>query len=170
MNKVFDKIQNILYVIGGIFFVFTMLLMVFNVILRSAFNFPIPGAYETTGWGASFFAAVAIPIAAMRGTHIRVDILVSRFRGALRLIVECIATIFDVSFATVLSYAGFQYAMRMLASGEATPSLSLPIGPARILWALSAAIMVIVNLRRLIGLPRKYLKAASEGQRKEQSE
>ena len=158
MDKVFNILQRILYIIGGIFFCFTVLLVVLNVILRSAINFPIPGAYELTGWGTAFFAAVAIPIATLRGTHIRVDILVSRFRGVLRLICEFIATIFDVFFASVISYAGFEYAIQMLIAGESTPSLAFPIGPARLLWAISAVVMVLANLRKLVAMPRQYLQ------------
>lgn len=162
MNRVLSILEKALYIIGGFFFCFTMLLMVFNVILRAAFNSPIPGAYEMTGWGASFFAAVAIPIGTIKGTHIRVDILVSKIKGKARFLIECIATVFDILFAVVLAYAGFTFALTMLNSGEATPSLGLPIGPARLLWAISAIIMVIVSIRKAFGLHGKYVKVPED--------
>lgn len=155
MNKVFDKAEKVLYAIGGVFFCFTMLLMVFNVIGRAFFNAPIPGAYEMTGWGASFFAAVAIPIAILRGTHIRVDILVSKIHGVPRLVLEIFATVCDVAFAFILTYGGFQYALKMLAQNEVTNSLHVPIGPARLLWAISAAVMVLANIRKMILFHKK---------------
>lgn len=158
MKTIFDRIKQVLYIIGGVFFCFTMLLMVVNVIGRSFFDAPVPGAYELTGWGASFFAAVAIPIATLSGTHIRVDILISRLKGKIRLVLEFVATIFDVFFAAALSYGGFVYAFKMLSSGEATNSLAVPIGPARLLWAISAAVMVIANIYRLFKLPGEVLK------------
>lgn len=161
MGKVIDKAQKVLYVVGGVFFCFTMLLMVFNVIGRSFFNAPIPGAYELTGWGAAFFAAVAIPIATMRGTHVRVDILVNKIKGVPRLVLEIFATVCDVIFAAILTYGGFQYAIQMLAQGEATNSVHMPIGPARLVWAISAAIMVIANIYKLSRHPSRMKKQES---------
>ena len=159
MGKVINKAQKVLYIVGGAFFCFTMLLMVFNVIGRSFFDTPIPGAYELTGWGAAFFAAVAIPIATMSGTHVRVVIVVSKIKGAPRLALEIFATVCDVVFSAILTYGGFQYAIQMLAQGEVTNSVNMPIGPARLAWAISAAIMVIANIYKLTQHPSRTQKA-----------
>lgn len=149
MGKIVEKAEQVLQIFGGIFFCLTMFLIVFNVIGRSFFNAPIPGAYELTGWGTSFFAAVAIPIATMRNTHIRVDILVNKIKGVPRLILEIFATVCDILFAALLTFGGFKYAIQMLAQNEVTNSLAVPIGPARLVWAISVAVMVVVNIRKL---------------------
>lgn len=163
MGKVIEKAEKVLYIFGGIFFCLTMLLIVVNVLGRSLLERPVPGAYEMTGWGTSFFAAVAIPIAAMRNTHIRVDILVHKIKGVPRLVLEIFATVCDILFAALLTFGGFRYAIQMLAQNEATNTLNVPIGPARLVWAISVLVMVVVNIRKLF-LLRSGILAPNVGE------
>jgi TRAP-type C4-dicarboxylate transport system permease small subunit len=149
MAKVFNIIYKTLLIVGGVFLVATMCLIAGNALIRSIFNFPIPGYYELTGLLASFFCALAIPMCTISGTHIKVDILTMRLKRMPKIVLAYVAHGLDLIIGCVLAYAGYMLAIKMLIQGEATPSIGAPIGPARLVWAICCSFIVLAKIYQI---------------------
>lgn len=86
----------------------------------------IPGAYEIVTLGMRFLIPLALPYVFWIGGHVAVDMLVDRFRPALRGPITRAGIALSALVMAYLTFAVINRAFTVAASGELTSDLQLP--------------------------------------------
>jgi TRAP-type C4-dicarboxylate transport system permease small subunit len=154
MMDAFERlIRRIVLIVDGaaaIFLAIITALTFLTVILRYVFNLTLPGSFDIGRLllGIAIFWGIAV--AAYRKEHIQVDIVWSvlprRWQGILNLF----ADIVFLGFAGIFAVMFWRQTMVMMASGETTFELDVPIWPFHMVAWLGIALTTVVLAVRII--------------------
>ena len=158
MNFISDMLERINkggLIIGGVFLIAGMLLLISNIFGRFV-HFIIPGTYEMFELIMAIPVAFAVAYAALQGTHVSVDLIVSRFPPKLRAAAEILAH--GVSFAiwALMAYAGAELAFEN-GLNEISETLEIPYLPFRLVWIFCLFLFCLVYLLDLYRSIRRFL-------------
>jgi len=121
-----------------------------QVVMRDAFNAPVPGLEEATRWGLISLVYLALPLLIATNEQIRFSELVDRLPGAARRILERLHLIVGAAALIVLIDAAIGSALQN--ASNRTPMLNLPfkvfIAPMVIGLAATALGALYFGLRR----------------------
>ena len=124
--------------------VFTMVIIVANVISRRFLWGPIPGTVELVEMSGAILLAMAVAYTAINKGHIMVGVLVERFPLRIQAIVGLVVNAIALFFIFLLARETFVYAARMMTRGYSTGLLRLPIAPSIYLVAIGFAMLALV--------------------------
>ena len=129
------------------------LLTLADVIGRSRFNAPISGAYELTELLFVIVVALVLGYSAIRGSHVRIDIIVSRFPEKAQYVIDAISYIVSSAFFLVASWRVVLQAIQVNSQGTLSGILGIPLYP--FYWVLAfgfflTGLMFLVNFFRFI--------------------
>lgn len=148
-----EKSGNILNLISeasGLIAGFATIVMVgfvtLNMILRKAFNFPIPGFYDITSLLGIIFYSFGIVYAAIKGAHISVSIVLTRLPERYRRMLGFFNRIIIVVFSGLLAYAGGIMIKEQWLVGEGTTDLKIPLIPFRLVVVAAFVLLIILIL------------------------
>ena len=138
-----------------------MFMIVADIILRAAFNIPLPSTVEISESAMVFIAFLAFGYTEATGGHIRVDILASRLpeRAASWLnILGCLVGIF---FYGLILWDTGQHAIQSWHVREfMTGQLPLPVYPAKFMVPLGCVLLIV---QFLVGLVKSSSRALGTG-------
>lgn len=106
-----------------------MLFTVLNVIMRAFFNSPIPGDVELTEVGMVGVGFLGLAWCAMKGMHIRVDLVVSFLPKRLQAIIDSFGYLIGLGITVLLAWRGFVEGQGYRALKNLSASLGFPIYP-----------------------------------------
>ena len=118
-----------------------MFLTLFDVIGRT-FDHPIPGAVEVTELIMGMMIYLAIGYTTFMRGHIRVDILISRFRPRVQAVFDLITVSIGLAFALLISWRLFLQAASRISNNDLTQIWELPVWPAAFVMAIASVLMV----------------------------
>lgn len=104
----------------------SLIVLFINVILRYIFNSSIYGADELARILFVWMSWLGISIGERRSEHIRIDMLVNRFKGVPGKMVELIANLVTFSILAVLVYEGLNVVAIYFQKGVTTPMYNIP--------------------------------------------
>lgn len=143
-------------VIGAVSMVAMMLLIVSNVVYR-LFGHIIVGSYELTEVLILISGAFALAYAAVKGSHVVVKAIVSRFRPKVQAGLDAL-----MSFISLGIWGSILWATTVLISQrwltEVTEMLKVPYLPFRFIWIIGLGIACLVYLVQLIRAVVKVVK------------
>ena len=139
MERFFNRISDVLGWISSILFLLLLLNVVYDVVMRYAFN-DVSIAFQEMEW--HLFSAVfllGVPYALKAGGHVRVDIFYERLSYRATAIIDILGTLFFLfPFCLLVAWYGIDFAKESYALGE---TLGDPGGlPYR--WIIKAVIPV----------------------------
>ena len=130
-----------------------MFMIVADIILRAAFNIPLPSTVEISESAMVFIAFLAFGYTEATGGHIRVDILASRLP-------ERAASWLNILFSLILWDTGQQAIESWHVREFMTGLLPLPVYPAKFMVPLGCALLIV---QFLVGLVKSSYKALGRG-------
>lgn len=142
--------------LGGIFLIAGLLLLMSNIFGRFA-HLVIPGSYELFELIMAIPVSVALVYAALKKTHVVVDLIISRFPPRLGAAAEILTSLLSFATWALIAWGGAQLAYE---SGlrETTDLLRVPFVPFRIvfvfclfLFCLTYLVDLFRAIRRLLG-------------------
>lgn len=116
-----------------------------NIFLRSVWV-PIKGTFELVGYFTAVMMAFAQGYTQMRKGHIAVDIVVLRFSGRARKILDGINCLICTAFFALVSWEIAKYASTLWRTGELTETLQIIYYPFVYAVALGCAVLALVFL------------------------
>lgn len=147
-------IDAIIRASGKIAFVavcFICLVVLSNVAGRYLFRSPFMGTIEIVELVMVIIVSAAVPFAALRGRHIRVDLLVSRLPKRVKRAVLALGLLLSTSIFGLVSYQCIIVAHSYLArTGEVTHVLSIPYVPFRFILAAGMLLLTLELLKQAI--------------------
>lgn len=132
-----------------------MLLTVADVFLRFFFNSPISGTTELT---QLFMVAVVFPALAwcgVTGGHIKVDLIVGRFRPRIQAIIDIITLLLSLFIFTIITWRSFLESMQMT---KTSSLLGIPIAPFYYTLTFSFGLLCLVIITLIIANFKKVVK------------
>jgi TRAP-type C4-dicarboxylate transport system permease small subunit len=156
-ERILELISPWLSRIGGLAMLAMTLVLVANIIWRNITGLAFKITYESVQLIAIPMVSFSLIVATIKGRHIIVDILISRFSAKMQLILRCITSLIGLGILATLTWANIRYAGEMMIYGETTPVIELPVAPFRIIWTISLAIIcfvLIVDIFQIIEMIR----------------
>ena len=114
----------------------------------------------------AIFAFAGIAYCQREGGHIRMDVVVGRFRGRVKWAAELVATIALVIIVSVLIYGSYHHFLRSfdfqspLWSRDSSIDISIPLWPAKLVVPVALTLLWIRLIIQLVGFARA-LRAGS---------
>jgi len=127
-----------------------VLLTVADVVMRRFFNAPIGGTFELTRVILGTIVFFSLAYCAVKGGHIVVDVLVTRFPQWAQSGIGIIIHLLSVAIMFVISWRLFAYTVKMEAVGEVTAIWSIPVYPFVLLAALGSTLATIIFFIQLV--------------------
>lgn len=121
-----------------------MMSLVFADVILRPMGFPIVGSYEISG----LLGGVAISFALAKVTrekgHVAVELLMSRTRPSIRLVINKITQALSLILFALISWQSAKYARALWESGEVTMTIGLPFYPVVYGIAVTSAVVALV--------------------------
>jgi TRAP-type C4-dicarboxylate transport system permease small subunit len=124
---VFERLTRWLHYLSGALLIGLMVLTVVNILGRSLFDTPVPGAVELTEIGMVAIVFMGLAYAQERGDHIRVELLYEKFGARGRRVLDLFATLVSFVTVAVMTWRLWAYASQLAVSGRTTSVLRIPL-------------------------------------------
>ena len=161
----FEKLLNLL---AGIVIMGLMFLGVFQVLGRKVINFPVPGYVDLVEFAMVVFAFLAISYCQKLGGHVRMEIIIGRFKGRALWFLECIGILIAMYIIAVLMYYSYAHFLRAwdcsfpFCVGDSSMDIELPIWPSKLLVPFAFAMLLVRFSIQLTGYFRLFLYPDAE--------
>lgn len=159
MRKQVRKGERVLFSIGVLMLLGMMFIGAFDVIGRYFFDHPLRGALE---WSQLLMAGVALlawgHVQGQKG-HISVELIVQRYPGRSKKVIQALTLVLIVLFFGVMSWKSMGIALRVLQEGRNLEVVPLPQFPFRCFVPVGSAFFAAEALLQLIELTRSRGKA-----------
>ena len=149
LDKVSRFLNKVLIWIAGCFLAAMILLNCANIFLRKVW-IPVAGTFELMGYFGAVATAFALGYTQISRGHIAVDVLVLRFSGRTRRILNGINSIICMAFFALVSWQIARYATTLLKTGEVTETLRIIYYPFTYGVALGCATLSLVFLTEFL--------------------
>ena len=114
-------------------------IILYEIIMRSAFNHPTPWVHDTSGWLQVFYVFFGGAWALQRGYLVRVDVLYQQFPARVRAFIDLVITSLLMGlFIWVMIDKGYDFALKSFNRGE-TPMNGAWEGP---VWPAKFAVVI----------------------------
>ncbi|MBU2953719.1 TRAP transporter small permease subunit [Marinobacter sp. F3R08] len=159
LDRLFFRLESILTLAGGFAIFLLVLLATVNILGRWLFSAPISGYVDWVEQAMAFIAFLGIAYTQRMGGHIRMDILVGKFRGRYLWFTEMITTLLMLMITSVLIYGSYMHFWRAYSIGDSSLDINLPTWPAKLVVPVALTILTLRLLLQLWG----YIRALRQG-------
>ncbi len=144
MLKRLDNITNIIF---GSIFMLLSLLIVLETLLRKFFNLSLQGIDELSGYALALGACLAFSSALIGRSHMRIDLLYSKYPTWLRSLLNLLSVISLSLFASFLLYVSWQIIQETQEYGSTAPTAwSTPLIWPQGAWFAALALFSLISL------------------------
>lgn len=154
------RLERFLALLSGLAVFSLMVLAVISVGGRNAFNAPLPGYVDWIEQAMPLIAFMGIAYVQRDGTHIRMDLLVSRLSGRTLWFFELVSVLLILMLMVLLvwgSWAHFLRAFDMSAplwSRDSSIDIGIPLWPAKLLAPVAFSVLCLRLLIQVWGYGR----------------
>jgi TRAP-type mannitol/chloroaromatic compound transport system permease small subunit len=129
-------------------------IIIFDVVMRYAFNAPTRWAFDVTKQLYGFYFVMLGGYALRHQAHVRVDLVTERLRPLARRWVEVAGyVIFFFPFAWVFLTRSWDFALKSWQQGETTyGSVQLPVYPLKMAMAVAAGLLILQGAAEVLKL------------------
>lgn len=164
VEKTTVRFNKYLNYIGMVLVFLMMLLTVADIVGRKLIGIipgfkPVPGSYELTEFMLLGIVYSALGYAQVKGDHISIDVLTSRFRPRARYILDTVVYLVCAAMAVVLSWRAFVRGQRLITEGDYSGVLHIPVYPFLFLIGVG---MIVFALALLFSALQSLTKAVND--------
>ncbi|GMQ48665.1 TRAP transporter small permease subunit [Vibrio sp. 10N] len=159
VDRAFFKFESFLNLAAGCVIVALVALATTNILGRWLFSMPISGYIDWVEQAMAFIAFLGIAYTQRMGGHIRMDILVGRFRGRWLWFTELLSSVFMLLVTLLLIYGSYLHFWRAYSIGDSSVDINLPTWPAKFVVPFALSVLAL----RLILQIWAYLRAIKRG-------
>jgi len=159
LDRLFFRLESLLTLAGGFAIFLLVLLATVNILGRWIFSSPISGYVDWVEQAMAFIAFLGIAYTQRMGGHIRMDILVGKFRGRYLWFTELVTTLLMLAVTSVLIYGSYMHFWRAYTIGDSSLDINLPTWPAKLVVPIALTILAMRLILQLWG----YMRALKQG-------
>jgi len=157
LRRAVQRLNVYLSVCGGYVILAMMALTTLDVLGRSLFRHPIPGAYELSEYMLAVAVLLGIAYAQQIERHAIVPLVVAQLRPRNRLFVETFVTILGLIFFSLMTWQGAAEAMMAYHDHTASEILRVPVYPFKGLISVGSFLLCLELLFKLADNARKLV-------------
>ena len=150
----FFKFESALNLIAALVILAVMFIGVFQVFGRKLINLPVPGYVDVIEFVMTVFAFISIAYTQRLGGHVRMEIIIKRFRGRSLWVVEFLGTLTVIGIVAILAWFGYEHFLRAWSIGDSTIDIEIPLWPSKLLVPVAFAILLVRLFIQLLGFLR----------------
>ena len=154
IDQFFLKVESFLGFIGGVIIFLIVLISTVNILGRWFFNIPVDGYIDWIEQFMAFIALLGIAYTQREGGHIRMDLVISRFKGRLLYITELITTTIIFLFVLIMVYGSYLHFLRAYTIGDTSLDIGLPTWPAKLVVPVALSFLALRLLIQIWGYIR----------------
>lgn len=153
------QLEKLFNITSGFVIMALMMLAVMQVFGRKIFNLPVPGYVDWVESAMAVFAFLGIAYCQRLGGHVRMELLIGRFDGRTRWVLETIGTLIAIFIITVLCWYAYEHFLRAWLIGDSSMDIELPIWPGKIIVVIAfisligRLVLQLVGFLRLVAYP-----------------
>ena len=130
------------------------MLGVVQVIGRSFFNQPVRGYVDIVEIAITVFAFLAIAYCQRLAGHVRMEIIIGRFKGRALWITEVFGTCIALAIVVILMYYGWEHFLRAWNFGDSSIDVEIILWPSKLMVPTAFAMLSFRLILQLIGFLR----------------
>lgn len=150
----FFKFESALNLAAALVILAVMFIGVFQVFGRKLINLPVPGYVDVIEFVMTVFAFLSIAYTQRLGGHVRMEIIIKRFRGRALWLVELFGTLTVIGIVAILAWFGYEHFLRAWNIGDSTIDIEIPLWPSKLLVPVAFAILLVRLFIQLLGFLR----------------
>lgn len=150
-SKAVRSLTRVVFLIWGVGGILAMvLLIIYDVGMRSLFNKPMMSSYELTMFLMSIVVFTAFGYTQSERNIVRIELVVSRFPRKIQTILEIIMSILSLGLSVLISWQCFIRAIGLRQEHLVSPILSIPVYPFYLVGALGFALLSLVLISDIL--------------------
>ena len=158
LDRTIYHISRISGVIAIVFLLAMMLLTVSDITLRYFFRCPIPGTLELTEFFMIIAGFLGMAWCAIKGEHVKVDMLVNRLPRRVQLIIESVTMLLSIGIAPLVIWRNFIQSKISYIDHSVSNVLNIPEYPFYFIVCLGYALLLLVMITILVKNLRMLIK------------
>jgi TRAP-type C4-dicarboxylate transport system permease small subunit len=163
IDKVFDAIARAIELTLAFAFILAVLLNFTNVVGRYLFGISLLGSDEVQVFIMVCATFLGAAVVTHRNQHLRMDVLLQFMPQPVRIALRVAEQLLLIAIAGFVVKQSFFYASQMLRIGRTSDMAGVPMWIPHGAVAVGFALILIVTVRRLIGIVRRTPEKTSEG-------
>ncbi len=164
IQKIFKKLNTLFAIVAEVLVMFIMLFVVAEIIGRFLFNHPIPGQAEIATLSLVVIVYLALPYTQMQEGHIRVDVFISRIKGAKREFLEAFILVIGLVTALMILWATGERAIASVHDQEFIAGVvNFPIWPGRCAVVLGFLLLSLTLMGQIFSRLMNGLNLTNKG-------
>ncbi|WP_350335634.1 TRAP transporter small permease subunit [Coralliovum pocilloporae] len=148
------RIESGFNFLAGLSILVLILLAVVQVLGRSLFNMPVPGFIDIVEQAMALFAFLGIAYCQRLGGHVRMELVISQFKGRGLWISELISTLVIMLLVTALIYGSWFHFQRAWDFGDSTIDIQIPTWPSKLVVPVALSLLWLRLLLQAFGFAR----------------
>jgi TRAP-type mannitol/chloroaromatic compound transport system permease small subunit len=148
IDAINEGIGRIVVILAAVFAV----IIIYDVVLRYAFNAPTRWAFDLSKQLYGFYFVLLGGYALKHQAHVRVDLLLERMPAGVQRVVELLGyAVFFFPFTWIFLTRSYEFAARSWAQGETTyGAVALPVYPLKAALCLAAGLLLIQGVAEVL--------------------
>ena len=162
VDQAYHRLERLFNFSAALIIMMLMLLAVVQVLGRKVFNFPVRGYVDWVEFFMAVFAFIGIAYCQRLGGHIRMELVIGRFFGRARWIVEIVGTLISIFTISVLTWYAYDHFLRAYEFGDSSMDIELPITPGKLIVVIAFVSLLIRFAIQLVGFVRLAIHPDAE--------
>ncbi len=156
LDRAMRPVEDLANLLAALAIFTLMVLGSAQILFRTVFNSPIAGYIDLVELSMASMAFLGAAYCQRMGAHIRMEILIGRFKGRTLWGAEIIGTLLALFIIGVLIYHGWGHFMRAYELGDSTIDAEYPVWPSKLLVPIAFAIWWVRLFVQLLGSIRLF--------------
>ena len=162
MDRAMRPFEDSINMLAAIAIFALMLLGSAQILFRTVFNSPIAGYIDLVELSMASMAFLGAAYCQRLGGHIRMEILIGRFRGRALWSFEIFGTLVALFIIAVLIWYSWGHFLRSYQLGDSTIDAEYPVWPSKLLVPVAFAFWFVRLFIQLCGSIRLFINPALE--------
>jgi TRAP-type C4-dicarboxylate transport system permease small subunit len=154
IDEAFAQFETAINMMAAIVILLIMLLGVAQIFSRKLFNLPIPAYIDVIEFVMALFAFPGLAYAHRLGGHIRMEIILAKFKGRAYYAIEAAAELLTAGMVAVLAWFSYLHFLRAWTVGDGMMDLNVPLWPSKLIVPAAMAVLLVRCLIQLAGYLR----------------
>jgi len=154
IDEIYGRIEHWVNLMAAIVIMAVMFLGVVQIFSRKLFNLPIPAYIDLIELVMVLFAFPSLAYAHRLGAHIRMEIILSKFKGRTYFAIEAVAEFLMIGMVTVLMWFSYDHFLRAYRVGDGMMDLDFPLWPSKLVVPIAFAMLLVRCLIQFAGYVR----------------
>jgi TRAP-type C4-dicarboxylate transport system permease small subunit len=154
LHRVLARLEDAMTLLAAAAIFFLMLVGVYQIVARTAFNTAIYGYIDYIEQAGVVFAMLGVAYCQRLGAHVRMDLILRGFPLRFLWAMEGLCVLVALIVVAILVETSFETFLRALRIGDSTMDIKLPVWPSKLLVPVALSVLWLRLLIQILDYAR----------------